>query len=146
MDLIKKVVLLQIMFIAFAVSAPVCAEEDIELIINEDAAIDQVYYFDLKSVYFGRSSVISNGNKVVPYDLTDDDARKDFYRIYFKKTQLQVDRYWARKLFAGEGVTPPEKVEKSELIEIVRESIEAIGYIPNKELEEGLKSLEVTYE
>lgn len=125
----------------FLISCNLYASE-INLISNDESQIDFIEYEDLRDLWFGRSFQV-NEQTLKPLDSSDEETRHEFYKTYFHKTPLQVNRFWARKLFAGEGVMPPKRVSESDLQEAIKTSKEIVGY--SIEVLDDSKPIEVRY-
>ncbi|THB66967.1 MAG: hypothetical protein D6B27_05525 [Gammaproteobacteria bacterium] len=115
--------------IAILIAASISmAEDNVDIITNNKADINAISSDDLKAIYFGKRQTTKEGLVVTPYDSDNDSKRNKFYKKYFRRTPLQVHRYWARKIFAGEGVLPPKRIDEEQLVEILEQTINSIGY------------------
>ncbi|MCG8537807.1 MAG: phosphate ABC transporter substrate-binding protein, partial [Pseudomonadales bacterium] len=55
------------------------------------------------------------------------------------KTPSQLNAYWSRLIFTGKGAPPKQYFDDAEIIEVILEDDEAVGYIDSSSVTEGLK-------
>jgi len=62
--------------------------------------------------------------------LADRQLRDAFCRQVHQRTPGAISAYWNQVIFSGRDVPPPERQSVPELLEYVRRTPGAIGYIP----------------
>ncbi|MFQ5560721.1 MAG: phosphate ABC transporter substrate-binding protein [Nitrospinota bacterium] len=99
-----------------------------ELVIigNQDLKIDSLTKKQLKQVFLGRTSTVG----MEKIELVDCSALQDqFLSKYLGKSLKSYNKIWIKKIFA-EGATPPVNLKDvNEVIDYVRSTKNAIGYV-----------------
>lgn len=89
--------------------------------------------FDSKAVqriFLGKVGSFPNGSKAVPLDLISTyPLHKEFCEAVLNKKQRQLESYWARLMFTGKGIPPKSMDSESDIIELVKNNPNIIGYI-----------------
>ena len=86
------------------------------------------------------TSVARVSGRVVPIDLeSGSNLRKDFYRGLVKRSEAQIDAYWAQLIFAGRMKPLRRAGAAAEVIELVRNEPRAIGYLREEDLQPGVR-------
>lgn len=70
----------------------------------------------------------------------DSESYKEFVNEYLRMQPYQLDRLWNRLVFSGTGSKPEEVSNAEEMIEKVKETPGAIGYIDSSYVERIDKS------
>ena len=104
----------------------------INVISNVTADTPSLSVAQLRRIYSMRQIHWQNGTPIVVYVL----ASKDPLHQKFCKEQLrlfpyQLDRIWHKLTFSGYGVAPIEVADQKTLIEAVKSTKGAIGYVEN---------------
>ncbi len=128
-DEIIKAIFIQIAFIVLLTSPQVQA---INIISNITAETVSLSTTQLRRIYSMRQVHWQNGTPIVVYVLSS----KNIIHQKFCKEQLrlfpyQLDRIWHKLTFSGYGVAPIEVANESELVEAVKSTKGAIGYVEN---------------
>lgn len=102
----------------------------INVISNVTTDTQSLSVTQLRSIYSIRQTHWQNGTPIVVYVL----ASKDPLHQRFCKEQLrlfpyQLDRIWHKLTFSGYGVAPIEVADQKTLIEAVKSTKGAIGYV-----------------
>ena len=104
----------------------------INVISNVTADTTSLSVTQLRRIYSMRQVHWQNGTPIVVYVL----ASKNTLHQTFCKEQLrlfpyQLDRIWQKLTFSGYGVAPIEVATQQALIEAVKSTKGAIGYVEN---------------
>lgn len=85
---------------------------------------------DISNLFLGKTSTFPDGKPARALSLQDGSAvRDEFNRKYLKKTNQQLDAYWASLIFTGR-VTPPRQVAtEAEARAQVEANRDAIGFV-----------------
>ncbi|MGF1756051.1 hypothetical protein L4C33_20985 [Vibrio makurazakiensis] len=91
-------------------------------------------------IYMGRYNTLPNGLSVRTTDLVDSHgSNHDFYDQMVKRTEKQMEAYWARLLFSTRAKPPIKFNSSSEVIAHLESSANNIGYIPEALVTNNLK-------
>ena len=130
----QRLILLLITLLASPLQAGVV------VIVNAENTVLDYNQRQLVDLYMGRDLYFPNGQMAIRLDQSPDSkVRKNFYANLVGKSVAQVNAYWARLLFTGRA-SPPQVIRNSkEVLEAIRSNANAVGYIDEKDLEEGVR-------
>lgn len=113
---------------------------DLVVIANPHSGIEKLSKDELVNLYMGRYRKLPSGVTVLPIDLGGRAGEKaHFYAMLVGKELPEINSYWARLMFSGQG-SPPLQVESmDEVLDIVGSSKGAIGYIDRKKVDKRVK-------
>lgn len=120
------------------------AADDIILITHVDTPVDKLNTADIKRLFEGKIRMWKNGDLVVLVQLKDDIIQESFLKKYIRKSPSQFQNYWKNKMFQGETHNFPRRFHnKTQLINFIKKTKGAIGYIPSETIPEGVKIIKV---
>lgn len=106
MKIIRSIFLLLIMAVCAANT-----QAEIAIIANKSVSIVSITEAQAAAIFLSQLDVLEDGTQLIPVDQKDDqETRSMFYAKVIKKGAAQLNAYWSRKVFSGEG-QPPKKVE-----------------------------------
>ena len=101
---------------------------DVAIIVNP-ANSATISIDEVKSLFSGRQKGFSDGKTALILSLDESDAaRSEFNNKVLGKTDAQMKAYWSKLLFTGKG-TPPKEISASEMLQLVADNPNTIGYI-----------------
>ena len=102
---------------------------DIAIIVNPESGITSADAKQIAAVFLGKRSKVG-GESVVPVDQEEgQDSRDEFYTKVVGKTASQLNSYWSRLIFTGKGMPPDQVSADAEVVEVVADDVEMIGYV-----------------
>ncbi len=109
---------------------------DIVVVVHPQSELKNLTKQQVIDIYMGRLQISADGGKIVPYDQPQDsEIRAAFYQNLTGKPVASVNAYWARLLFTGRASPPRQPSDSMSIVDIVAESLHAIGYIDEKDLD-----------
>ncbi|MCU6435414.1 substrate-binding domain-containing protein [Undibacterium sp. Jales W-56] len=113
---------------------------DFVVIANLNSGIDKMTKDEVINVYMGRYRKLASGISAQPLDLINPLSEKSkFYAVMVNKELPEINSYWARLMFSGQG-SPPLQVDNiEEVLEIVSSNKGAIAYIDRKKIDKRVK-------
>lgn len=122
------------------ISAPVLAE--VVVIAHPENSTASLSVDEASKIFLGKTSRFPNGEQAVPLDQAEgNEVRDQFYSKVTKKTASQLNAYWSRLIFTGKG-QPPKAVEDDlEVVDLVAENPNIIGYVSGEAVTEDVKVL-----
>lgn len=116
------------------------AQAEIAVITHPDVNEIGLSRDKVADIYMGKKKTYSNGVRVEPVDQAADTAVRDkFYRSVIRKSNSEINRYWAKLKFTGKG-KPPRVISGDEAVRNwVATHPGAIGYIDGKYLNKSVK-------
>ena len=128
-DEIIKVIFIHIAFVTLLFSSQVQA---INVISNITADTVSLSITQLRRIYSMRQVHWQNGTPIVIYVLASEDPiHQKFCKEQLRLFPYQLDRIWHKLTFSGYGVAPIEVANENELVEAVKSTKGAIGYVEN---------------
>ncbi|MBI3726998.1 MAG: hypothetical protein HY254_01535 [Burkholderiales bacterium] len=118
------------------------AQADLVVIANPQSGIEKLSKDEVINLYMGRNRKLASGINAMPLDLAATNTEKaKFYALLVNKNLPEINSYWARLMFSGQG-SPPMQIESvDEVLEIVSSNKAAIGYIERKKLDKRVKMI-----
>ncbi len=113
---------------------------DFVVIANPDSGIEKMSKDDVVNIYMGRYRKLPSGIKAMPIDLNTPISEKTkFYASMVNKELPEINSYWARLTFSGQGSPPRQADSVEQVLEIVSSNKGAIAYIDRKKLDKRVK-------
>ncbi len=126
-----------------ALSAPMLAGP-VEIIIHPSSKVTTITRAELSKIFLKRLRTWSDGTRAEPVDqVPSSAAREEFSELVHGRSVVTVEVYWKRMIFSGRGVPPRELESDAAVIEFVRSTPGAVGYITDSEELEGVVKLTV---
>ncbi|MBE0469151.1 MAG: hypothetical protein IBX55_06520 [Methyloprofundus sp.] len=97
------------------------------VIANVDNPVSSISKTEIQSLFMGRKKAFANGIKAMPLDFSA--ARERFYPLLTERSTQQIDAYWARIIFSGQGMPPIKLSSAQDVLSMVQENQGAIAYI-----------------
>lgn len=119
--MIKKILtLILFVLISTSTSNQVIIANTSEKEISEDK---------MKQIYLGKISRWENGNKIILVTLEQGTTHENFMENCLNKKSRSFTLYWKQRMFTGRGVMPRIFKTEKEVIDYVKGTEGAIGYI-----------------
>ena len=94
---------------------------------NPAAAMSKNQVMD---IFLGRVSRFPDGGRAVPIDQAEGSAARDeFYLTFADRTAAQIKAHWSKIIFTGRGQPPRQAANGLEVLKLVVENPNAIGYV-----------------
>jgi len=114
------------------------------VVVNENVPVSRLSKTDLARIFLKKQVEWSNGESVVPVDQsTISMVRARFTEFVHEKKMSAITNYWQKQIFTGRGVPPPIRGTDQEVIEFVRSTPGAIGYVSAAAPTAGVKTVAV---
>ena len=102
---------------------------EIKFICNPSSPVDRLTRKEIKNIYLGNQITWSDGSEIKVGIQRTYSILEEFARDYLQKTPDQFESYWLMKVFTGEGKYPVFFKSEAKMIEYIRETKTAIGYV-----------------
>jgi len=117
---------------------------ELVVIANPHSGIDKLSKDEVINLYMGRTRKFANGMNAMPIDLNSSENEKaQFYALLVGKEVAEINSYWARLRFSGQGSPPVQAESMEEVLRIVAENKAAIGYVDKKKLDKRVRLIYV---
>jgi len=107
----------------------IVAVADVVVIVNPNNN-NTLNKTSISQIFLGKTNAFSDGSQAIPINQKEDTPlSKEFTRKALKKSTNQLRAYWSKLMFTGKG-TPPKVVQgDSEVIKLVLDNPNLIGYV-----------------
>jgi len=81
-------------------------------------------------LFLGKQDRLPSGKKAVVIDQEPgEDIRDEFYTKVVNKNSAQLKSYWSRLIFTGQGLPPKRVLDDDEVLELITDNPNLIGYV-----------------
>jgi ABC-type phosphate transport system substrate-binding protein len=111
---------------------------EIAVIIHPDnaASLDKS---SIQKIFLGKKKSFSTGEKAIPLNNNNESILTVFNKEIVKKNKKQLKAYWSKLVFTGKGTPPQEADSDSEVIELISNNPNLIGYIDASNVNDSVK-------
>ena len=138
----RTVMFLCMIVISLCVSTQAAGAE-LMVIANSDVAASEVDRVILQAIFLGKKTQWEDGGGIVPVNLKKGPTYQEFLKVIVKRTPAQYRSFWRRAIFTGTGSPPKSFAVEEKIVEFVRASPGAVGYIDTSTPHEGVKVLSI---
>jgi ABC-type phosphate transport system substrate-binding protein len=118
------------------------AEAQIIVIANSNVKVSEASKSDLADVFTGASMSLK-GSHVVPVLLNESVHHELFLRTYIAKSDGPFRSGWKSLVFAGQAAMPKSLPNDAAVVDLVKSTQNAIGYIDNGTPHDGVTVIAV---
>jgi len=112
------------------------------LIIGNLSSVDELSKNDIRKLFTGQNTILKNGKRVVIVELKEGmGGKRQFHDISTARTDAQLASSWSILIFTGKAEAPIEVESYEDVIAIIKENPNAIGYIHESALTDEVKVL-----
>ncbi|MBF7072301.1 phosphate ABC transporter substrate-binding protein [Glaciecola sp. MH2013] len=98
----------------------------------------------VKRIFLGRETAFSNGEIATVITHSPDSAlRTEFDEGVLNRKTAAVNAYWSKLVFTGRGVMPTTVESDAEMIELISENKNAIGFIDTSSVTSDVKVVKI---
>lgn len=110
--------------------APALAQADLVVIVNANNPLASITAQEISALYLGRTRSFPRGDFARVFEHPRDSSlRGQFFSRIVGMPMPQVNSYWARLAFAGQATPPQILPNDKAVLEVVRKTPDAIGYV-----------------
>ena len=85
---------------------------------------------DISGIFLAKMKSFPNGGAAIPINQQPNaDPTKVFNEKVVKKTDQQLKAYWSKLVFTGQGTPPKEVASDADVIQLVADNPNTIGYV-----------------
>lgn len=119
------------------------AQAQVIVIANPSVKSDSVSKSDLRDVFTGASTSLSDGSHVKPVLLKQGSTNDEFISGYLGKSAAWLLVNWRGLVMSGQATMPKSLDSEAEVVEYVAKTAGAIGYIGKATPHDGVKVLAI---
>lgn len=115
------------------------------VIVNEANFVTQVSTAELNRLFMKQTVRWTTGQAVTAVDLrADAPAREEFSRDVMGRSVSEIKAHWQTVIFSGRGIPPMEAPSEQAVVQFVRTTPGAIGYVSaSTPLGQGIRTVRV---
>lgn len=121
------------LFISMLLAQAIFANSSLAIIVSKDSDIQKISKKDISKIFLSKTKNLPNGQKAITVELNDNKYKKIFYKQVSGKSLKRLKKYWATMIFTGKGQPPKKMSNSAELIEFVKNNVNAIAYLPMRD-------------
>ncbi|MEZ8196989.1 phosphate ABC transporter substrate-binding protein [Vibrio cortegadensis] len=100
------------------------------VVIGNRVGVDSLSKSDVKKLFMGKKSKLSNGTRAQIVELVDgSEGRLAFHEVATGRSESQLQSTWSRLVFTGKAEAPIQVADYSAAIMTVASKTNAIGYV-----------------
>lgn len=108
---------------------------ELVVIVHPNSGVKQLSKAEVINIFMGRQRKLPSGATALTVDLNKPSAeKKNFYAQLIGKELTEINSYWARLIFSGQGSPPRQAETAEEVLEIVENNKGAIGYLQRNQI------------
>ena len=119
------------------------AAEHYKIIANNDFPIDQLSKSNLRKFFLLKNQVLKGTQLLITNLKRDEPIRAHFSNDVLKKSSGKIERYYLKLALSGRGAVLKPFATEAEMIEKIKSSKGAIGYIAAETQVTGVKVLTI---
>jgi len=116
---------------------------EVAVVANASVGVSEISADELKRVFLGAKSALSDGSAVEPVLLQSGAAHELFLKEYVGKTDAALRNHFKSLVFTGKGSMPKSFASDADVVAYVAKTKGAIGYVGNAAAAAGVKRLSV---
>ena len=109
------------------------------IVVNPASSIQKASKEDVQQLFLGkRNEIDGQASRALDQD-EGSSSREEFYEKVIEKTEAETTAYWSRLIFTGKGMPPDKVMDDAEVIEMVSEDEDLVGYVNPSAVDETVK-------
>ncbi|PNH91811.1 phosphate ABC transporter substrate-binding protein [Vibrio diazotrophicus] len=112
------------------------------VVIGNPSGVGSLSPSDVKKIFLGKSTKLSDGSTVRIVELMDGSAgRIAFHEVATGRSEAQIQSAWSRLVFTGKAEAPIQVEDYNAVIAEVASYTNAVGYVEESALNDSVKVL-----
>lgn len=127
---LKRAALMVAIFVVSILAATAVEAADFHVITHPSLGIDSISKRDLIRIFFKQRTRWATGTYAKPIDQKmKNEVREDFSAGVLNRSLADVESYWNSQVFSGKSTPPPTARTDQEVLDFVKNTPGAVGYI-----------------
>lgn len=124
--------------------APSVAHAQYKVIAHPEVGITDITTTSASNIFLKKDHKLASGIEASPVDLpVSSPVREAFSKAVLGRPATAVVTYWQQQVFSGKDTPPPSKSSDAAVVEFVKSTPGAIGYVSEGAATDGVKVLKV---
>lgn len=125
---------------ALCALATTCALAEVVVVVSAKSKITSMTVPQVAQIFLGKTNKLPDGKDAVPLDQAEGgEIRNEFYSKVTGKDPAQINAYWSRIIFTGDGQPPKVVAGDDGVKKAVAKNLNAIGYIDKSSVDKKVK-------
>ena len=113
---------------------------EVVVIVHPSNAVGSMSSEQVSQLFLGKVGTFAGGGSAIVIDQKEGLAVRDsFYGKVANKNAAQMNAYWSQLIFTGKGQPPKAVADGIEVLELVADNPNLIGYIDASEVDDTVK-------
>lgn len=113
---------------------------DMAVIVNSSYPVGSASVDEIAKVFLAKASALGGGGPLLPVDQSEGSpARRSFYKKVAGKDPAQLNAYWSKLIFTGQGQPPKAVGGDADVVGLVSKNPNMIGYVNANAVGSGVK-------
>ena len=113
---------------------------EVVVIVSAKSKISGMSVSQVAKIFLGKTNKFPDGSNAIPLDQSEgSELRKEFYEKVTGKDPAQINAYWSKIIFTGEGQPPKQLKGNLNIRRAIEKNPNAIGYIDRKAVTRRVK-------
>lgn len=134
----SAVVMATLFFMASASKA------DVLFIVNKSVPVETLKKSEIKKIFLGDNPVWPNGEEIKLVTQVNTDIQKEFTITFTQRSASQFSNHWRKVMFSGKGMIPESVQSDHAVINFVKKTEGAIGYISPQSVTKDVKPVTIS--
>lgn len=109
------------------------------IIVNKENNVQEISGSEVRKLYLGKRRQFSEGGLAKLASL--ESLRTHFNKSILRKSDAQFDSIWSRLRFSGRAKPPEVFTNPAQVLEFVRSTLNAIGFVPTSTATDTVKTV-----
>ncbi|MGA6980935.1 MAG: hypothetical protein WCC95_07940 [Candidatus Sulfotelmatobacter sp.] len=134
---------LSILIVGIVLSCAAASAQEVAVIVNSGVKATSASTDDIRGVFTGDKSSLSDGSKVTPVTLKGGAVNDAFLKAYVGKSDAAFRTGWRSLVFSGQGSMPKTVDSEAAMVDYVASTPGAIGYVAKAAANDKVKTLTI---
>ena len=133
-------VLARRILLGFILTSSANAYAEVVVIVSAKSKISAMSITQIAQIFLGKTDKFPDGRDAIPLDQAEgSQIRNEFYSKVTGKDPAQINAYWSKIIFTGEGQPPRQLKGNDSIKKAVAKNPNAIGYIDKSAVNRKVK-------
>ena len=128
--IMKKALWIAAVFVLSIIATTIVEAAEYQVVTHPSVGVDSISKRDLTRLFFKQRTRWSTGANAKPIDQSmKTEVRASFSEGVLNRSLADVESYWNAQVFSGKATPPPTAKTDAEVIDYVRSTPGAVGYV-----------------
>ncbi|MDH3404216.1 MAG: hypothetical protein OES32_16985 [Acidobacteriota bacterium] len=129
--------------LAFVALHATAEAADPVVVVHPSTRVLEVSKAELSKIFLKRLRTWADGSLAQPIDQVPGPVREEFTQWVHGRSVVTIEVYWKRMIFSGRAVPPAEAADDAAVLDFVRRTPGAVGYVSGSAQLDGVRKLDL---